>query len=57
MIVTWESEKERILRHMNISPKRKLEWLWQMNEFVRKTSSPSSVKIRRKLRETRSIGY
>ena len=29
----WESEEERLKRDMKISPKKKLEWLREMNEF------------------------
>lgn len=36
MALKQESEKEKLLRHMAISPKKKLEWLYQMHEFVLK---------------------
>ena len=47
----WESEEERLLRYMKISPKKKLEWLRQMNEFMAKFSSKKTRAIRQKLRE------
>ena len=50
MIFKWESEEERLARLMKISPKKKLEWLRQMNRFVVKCSSKRSNLIRRKLR-------
>lgn len=51
MIFKWESKKERLLKYMNISPKQKLEWLREMNEFVLKCSSKRSKLIRWKLRK------
>lgn len=53
MIFKWETEEERLLRFMKISPKKKLEWLWQMNEFITKASSKRDMLLRRKLREIR----
>lgn len=38
MISRWETQEERLRKFMRISPKKKLEWLYQMNEFVRKFS-------------------
>jgi len=46
----WESESERLKRFMKIPPKKKLEWLYQMNEFITKYSSKHSISLRRKLR-------
>lgn len=54
MIFEWESEEERLLRLMKIPPKKKLEWLRQMNEFIVKYSSKRNKLIRRKLREIHS---
>ena len=48
----WETQKERILRFMRISPKKKLEWLQEMQEFTATTSSRAQT-LRRKLREIR----
>ena len=53
MIFKWETEKERLLRFMKISPKKKLEWLRQMNDFIVKSSSKRDRLIRWKLREIR----
>lgn len=53
MIFKWESEEERLLKFMKISPKKKLEWIRQMNEFIDKFSSKRTKIIRRKLRESR----
>jgi len=53
MIFRWENEKERLSRFMKIPPKKKLEWLRQMNEFINKFSSKRSKSIRQKLREKR----
>jgi hypothetical protein len=51
MIFKWESEEERLTRFMKIPPKKKLEWLRQMNEFMLKYSSKHSKLIRWKLRK------
>ena len=51
MIFKWESEEERLLRYMRMPPKKKLEWLRQMQVFTAKFSSKRTAKIRRKLRE------
>jgi hypothetical protein len=48
----WESEKERLIRFMKISPKAKLEWLRQMNDFTAKLPRQTR-KIRSKLRQGR----
>jgi hypothetical protein len=32
----WENQTERLKRHMSISPKRKLELLYELNRFTRK---------------------
>lgn len=53
MITEWEREEERLLRLMKIPPKKKLEWLRQMNEFLVKASSKRDKLIRWKLRKMR----
>jgi hypothetical protein len=53
MTFHWETEDERLLRFMKIPPKKKLEWLHDMHEFMVKYSSKRTMKIRKKLRETR----
>lgn len=51
MIFKWESEDERLLRFIKISPKKKLEWLHQMHKFIVKSSSKRTKLIRWKLRK------
>ena len=51
MIFKWETEEERLLRFIKIPPKKKLEWLRQMNEFIVRCSSKRSKLIRWKLRK------
>lgn len=51
MTFNWESEKERLLKFIKIPAKKKLEWLYQMNEFVTKCSSKKDLSNRRKFRE------
>jgi hypothetical protein len=51
MIFEWETEEERLSRFMKIPPKKKLEWLREMHEFMVKCSSKRTKSIRRKLRE------
>lgn len=46
----WETEEERIKRHMKISPKQKLIWLQKFNEFIYKTLSDKEKKLRFKRR-------
>ncbi len=53
MIFEWETEEERLSRFMKIPPKKKLEWLRQMHEFMVKGSSKRTKMIRWKLREMR----
>jgi hypothetical protein len=53
MIYKWETDEERLTRFMKISPKKKMEWLRQMNEFVHKTSTKHTRAIRQKLRKSR----
>jgi len=51
MIFEWETEKERLLKFIKIPPKKKLEWLHQMNELIVKASSKRDKLIRWKLRK------
>lgn len=53
MIFEWENEEARLLKFMKIPPRKKMEWLYQMNEFIGKVSSKRQTKIRLKLRKTR----
>lgn len=47
----WETKRERIIRGMKISPKKKLEGLRLMNELADKVLTLCEKRIRRKLRE------
>ena len=49
----WETKQERLLRYMQISPKEKLEWLHEMNNWSDKASSKKTMKIRQQLRQRR----
>lgn len=51
MIFEWETQEERLLKFMKIPPKKKLEWLRQMNEFIVKISSKRDKLMRWKLRK------
>jgi len=43
-------EKERILRNLKVSPRKKLEWLHQMKEFLSHSSSKKTIiKVRRRV--------
>lgn len=54
MIFKWETAEERLLKLMNIPPKKKLEWLREMNELMAQVSSSKRKKsIRKKLRSMR----
>lgn len=56
MIYQWESQNERLLRFMKIPPQQKMEWLYQMHEFMLRTSSRRlkaiRLELRKKYRET-----
>jgi len=43
----WETEEERLRRQIAIPPKKKLEWLWQINCFVRKYSVAKISDVRK----------
>lgn len=38
MIFKWPTDKERIREYMRIPPKKKMQWLYQMREFMCKVS-------------------
>jgi hypothetical protein len=44
MICKWESREERLLRFMKITPKKKLEWLLEINEFIHKGRLQNGVR-------------
>ncbi|MCK5580204.1 MAG: hypothetical protein KAJ18_02915 [Candidatus Omnitrophica bacterium] len=51
----WESEKDRLLKALKMSPRRKMEWLREMNEFSAKYMPSKSRKVRQKLREAEGV--
>jgi len=53
MISKWESPKERLSKFMGITPKKKLEWLRQMQCFLCKALTKKQKHFYYKLRETR----
>ncbi len=53
MVFQWETEKEKLLRFMKVTPKKKMEWLYQMHEFLRKASTKRQRDIFQRLREIR----
>ena len=53
MIFEWESEEEKLRRFMKIPPKKRMELMRQMNEFMNKYSSKRTREIRQKLRDGR----
>ena len=50
MIFRQESEEERLLRFMRVPARKKLEWLWQMHEFMRSVYTKKRKAIFWKLR-------
>lgn len=52
MITKWETEIERLKRHMEIPAKKKLEWLREMNEFLAKYTPKKAKAYRKKLRKS-----
>jgi hypothetical protein len=54
MIYQWESLRERLLRFMRISPKKKMEWLREMQEFTLQASDKRTKAIRLQLRRNRT---
>ena len=53
MIFKWESEEEKLTRFMNITPKKKMEWLAGMHGFLCKAFTKKQRKIYQRLRENR----
>lgn len=53
MISKWESRNQRSLRFLRIAPRKKLEWLQEMHEFLRRVLTKRQRHIYYKLRETR----
>ena len=53
MRLGWESKKQKLLRTVKISAQKKLEWLYQMHQFVLRTMTPKQKKIFFILRQKR----
>jgi len=53
MIFQWETEDEKLLKSMRIPPKKKLEWLQKMHNFLRKSMTKKQREIFYKLRGAR----
>jgi hypothetical protein len=41
----WETETERVRRHMRVSPENKLIWLKEINDFVWSSFSPKQKRL------------
>ncbi len=52
MIFKWESPEERLSKFMGIAPKKKLEWLQEMHDFLCKALTKKQKRLYYKLRET-----
>ncbi|MBI1871687.1 MAG: hypothetical protein HYS07_10940 [Chlamydiae bacterium] len=50
----WKTQEEKLKRWMKISPRKKLEWLYEMHQFNLKYDSPFVKRIRKKLKELRN---
>ena len=50
----WETREDYIRKAMKKSPKRKLEWLYEINEFFWKYAPQKSKIARMKLRAAQS---
>jgi hypothetical protein len=46
----WESQREKIKRHLRVPSKKKMEWLLQMRKLAEAVSSPRELEMRRRLR-------
>ncbi|MDP2929935.1 MAG: hypothetical protein Q8O01_07770 [Candidatus Omnitrophota bacterium] len=46
----WDTEEEKLLRHMKIPPKKKMEWLQKMHDLLLATATSERKKIFWKLR-------
>jgi hypothetical protein len=49
----WGNDEERLRRWVKLSPKKKLEWLYQAHMLMRKTFTKKQREIFWKLRQTR----
>jgi hypothetical protein len=55
MVFEWESEDEKLLRYIKISPKKKMEWLGAMLQMMCKVWTKKQRDAHFQLREKRSI--
>ncbi len=53
MIYKWETEEERLQRFIAITPKKKLEWLFQMHHLLARAFTKKKREIYYKLRQIR----
>lgn len=44
MIDSWDNDSRKLIRSIKMSPQEKLEWLYAMHTFVRKTMAPKRRK-------------
>lgn len=51
MDMKWENQKDRLRYYMSIPPKKKLEWLRQVQKFLSSVSSENQKIFLRKLRK------
>ena len=50
----WETQIDRLKRHMSIPPKKKLELLYKLNCFTQKYAVKNSSKLNKSVKEARS---
>ena len=48
----WETQIERLKRHMSISPKKKLELLHQLNRFTQKYAVKTASKLNKRIKKS-----
>ena len=53
MDMKWENQEDKLRYYMSIPPKKKLEWLQQMHEFLCKALTKKQRRIYYRLREIR----
>jgi len=49
----WGDDEDRLRRWVNLSPKKKMEWLYQAHTLMRKVLTKQQREIFWKLRQTR----
>jgi hypothetical protein len=50
----WETQTERLKRHMSIPPKKKLELLYKLNRFTQKYAVKTSSNLNKRIKKARS---